>query len=81
MLQRQLRVGDIVDDYCPRERRITNHVVVAMIDGEATVKRFLRDGPRIVLKPENRAMQPIVVDPAERRLHILGKVIGLLRGF
>lgn len=32
MEQRRLRVGDIVDDYCPRERRVTNHAVVAMID-------------------------------------------------
>ena len=32
MQQRRLRLGDIVDDYCPRERRITNHVVVAMIE-------------------------------------------------
>src|SRR5215218_8788862 len=31
MQQRQLRLGDILDDYCPRERRLTNHVVVAMI--------------------------------------------------
>jgi hypothetical protein len=31
MEQRSLRLGDIVDDYCPRERRITNHVVVAMV--------------------------------------------------
>jgi hypothetical protein len=31
MEQRPLRLGDIVDDYCPRERRITNHVIVALI--------------------------------------------------
>ena len=31
MQQRQLRLGDVLDDYCPRERRITNHAVVAMI--------------------------------------------------
>ena len=30
MEQRPLRLGDIVDDYCPRERRITNHVVAAL---------------------------------------------------
>ena len=30
--QRRLRLGDILDDYCPRERRITNHAVVAMIE-------------------------------------------------
>jgi len=32
MEQRPLRLGDIVDDYCPRERRITNHAVVALVD-------------------------------------------------
>jgi hypothetical protein len=32
MNQRRLRLGDVLDDYCPRERRITNHAVVAMIE-------------------------------------------------
>ncbi|MGE5243488.1 MAG: hypothetical protein ACM3SQ_04600 [Betaproteobacteria bacterium] len=31
MQQRQLRLGDVLDDYCPRERRVTNHAVVAMV--------------------------------------------------
>ena len=31
MEQRPLRLGDIVDDYCPRERRVTNHVIVALV--------------------------------------------------
>jgi len=30
-MQRQLRLGDILDDYCPRERRLTNHAIVAMV--------------------------------------------------
>jgi hypothetical protein len=34
MQQRQPRLGDILDDYCPRERRLTNHVVVAMVGDE-----------------------------------------------
>ena len=34
MQQRQPRLGDILDDYCPRERRITNHAVVAMVGEE-----------------------------------------------
>jgi hypothetical protein len=34
MDQRRLNVGDIVDDYCPRERRVTDHAIVAMIDNE-----------------------------------------------
>jgi hypothetical protein len=37
MEQRPLRLGDILDDYCPRERRVTNHAVVAMV--EDTVKQ------------------------------------------
>jgi translation initiation factor IF-2 len=32
MEQRPLRLGDIVDDYCPRERRVTNHAIVALVD-------------------------------------------------
>jgi translation initiation factor IF-2 len=32
MQQRRPRLGDVLDDYCPRERRVTNHVVVAMIE-------------------------------------------------
>jgi hypothetical protein len=31
MEQRPLRLGDLVDDYCPRERRITNHAIVALV--------------------------------------------------
>jgi hypothetical protein len=31
MEQRPLRLGDIVDDYCPRERRLTNHAIVAIV--------------------------------------------------
>ncbi len=64
-----------------------NDIVVAMVgseatgEGEATVKRYLRDGVRVVLKPENATMSPIVVDPRQQDVRILGKVIGLLRGF
>src|SRR6185436_13920011 len=39
MEQRPLRLGDILDDYCPRERRVTNHAVVAMIDEDVKQTR------------------------------------------
>jgi hypothetical protein len=32
MQQRRFRPGDVLDDYCPRERRITDHAIVAMIE-------------------------------------------------
>lgn len=58
-----------------------NDIVAAQVDAEATVKRFQRRGDLVVLKPEHPTMAPIVVDPREREFRILGKVIGLLRGF
>jgi hypothetical protein len=39
MQQRRVRLGDVLDDYCPRERRITNHAVVAMIDDDVKQTR------------------------------------------
>jgi hypothetical protein len=39
MQQRQLRLGDIRDDYCPRERRVTNHAVVAMVGDDVKQTR------------------------------------------
>src|SRR5262245_13192317 len=56
-------------------------VVAALVDSEATVKRFARDGQSVVLRPEHPTMKPIVVVPGSADFKILGKVIGLIRGF
>jgi repressor LexA len=50
-------------------------VVVALLDEEATVKRFFRENGRVRLQPENSSMDPIYATD----LQILGKVIGLVR--
>src|SRR6478609_9474143 len=39
MEQRRLRLGDILDDYCPRERRVTNHAIVAMVEQDVKQTR------------------------------------------
>ena len=39
MNQRRPRLGDILDDYCPRERRLTNHAIVAMVEDEVRLTR------------------------------------------
>ena len=39
MEQRRLRLGDTLDDYCPRERRVTNHAIVAMIEEDVKQTR------------------------------------------
>jgi repressor LexA len=55
-------------------------IVVALLDGEATVKRFFRDGDVIRLQPENQTMQPIFVRPEEGRDTLIqGRVISVLR--
>jgi repressor LexA len=53
-------------------------IVVAMIDEEATVKRFFREGDRIRLQPENAALEPIFAD-AQADFAVLGKVVALFR--
>jgi repressor LexA len=55
-------------------------IVVAMIDGEATVKRFEPAGDTIRLIPENKNMRPIVVRKSDfRSTSILGIVVGVYR--
>ena len=39
MDQRQHGLGDVLDDYCPRERRVTNHAVVALVGDEIKLTR------------------------------------------
>lgn len=39
MQERRLRLGDVLDDYCPREKRLTNHVIVALVGDEVRQTR------------------------------------------
>ena len=54
-------------------------IVCAMIEGEATLKRFYKKEGVVTLKAENEKYAPIVV--AEGEFRIVGKVVGLLRKF
>lgn len=53
-------------------------IVVAMVDGDATCKRFFRERGRVRLQPANVDMSDIIVD-ASRQFSILGVVIGVYR--
>ncbi|OYV64597.1 MAG: hypothetical protein B7X07_05940, partial [Actinobacteria bacterium 21-64-8] len=58
----------------------SGEIVVAGIPGdEATVKRFFRQGSRIILKPENATMEPMDFD--SREVAIYGRVISVLRRY
>lgn len=52
-------------------------IVLAMIDGEVTVKRLFREESFIVLKSDNPAMPPMRVKKGEKSFLVLGKVIGV----
>ena len=40
-------------------------IVVALVDGETTLKRFYREGNKIILHPENKTMKDIIVKDCE----------------
>lgn len=62
-----------------RELARPGEMVVALIDGEATLKRFYPEGETVRLQPSNVEMEPIFV-PASR-LRIQGLVVGLMRKY
>jgi len=54
-------------------------IAVVMVDGEATVKRLYREGPRLRLQPANSAMEPIYVDQAAGDVSVIGVAVGVYR--
>jgi repressor LexA len=59
----------------PQKDATNGEIVVAMLEGEATVKRFYRESGRIRLQPENRAMEPIYATDVD----IIGRVEAVIR--
>jgi len=54
-------------------------IAVVLIDNEATVKRVYREKDTIRLQPENESMPPIIIDPKEKDISIIGKIKGIIR--
>lgn len=59
----------------PQRTAENGEIVVAMLDGEATVKRFYREANRVRLQPENERMAPIYASDVE----IVGRVEAVVR--
>ena len=62
-----------------RDRAETGQTVVALVRGEATLKRYYSEGQRIRLQPANSAMKPLTFDA--RDVTIQGVVTGLIRDY
>ena len=70
--------GILEGDYVivrPAEIADNGEIVVALIEDEATVKRFFKEKQRIRLEPANKAYKPIRTNDA----HLLGRVVGVFR--
>jgi repressor LexA len=74
MIEAAILDGDLIVVE-PQPTAENGQIVVAMIDGEATVKTFYREAGRIRLQPENRAMAPIYVDDVT----VVGRVEAVVR--
>ena len=55
-----------------------NQTIVALLNGEATIKKYRQKANHIELHPANEAMEPIIVHPGDE-FRIEGIVIGVLR--
>jgi repressor LexA len=78
MIDAHIMSGDLVV-VRKQETAGSGDIVAALLDGEATVKRFAREGGTVVLRPEHPTMKPIVVEPGRGDFRILGKVVGVVR--
>lgn len=73
-----INVGIMNGDYViVAKRNVANNgeIVVALLEDEATVKRFYKENGHFRLQPENDTMDPIYAD----EVTVLGKVVGVLR--
>lgn len=74
MIEAGIHHGDYV--FIEKQDTADNgEIVAALIDDEATVKRYFKEDDRVRLQPENSSMEPIYT----RDVNIMGKVIGVFR--
>ena len=80
MIDAHILDGDLVL-IRPQQTADNGQIVVAMVDGEATLKRFFREKGHIRLQPENSTMEPIIINAGEAEAVILGKLLKTIRNY
>jgi repressor LexA len=63
----------------PQPTAENSDIVIAMLDGEATMKRFFLEKSLIRLQPENPTMEAIIVPEGAGDFSVIGKVVGIYR--
>ena len=78
MIHAHIKEGDLAL-VRPQPSAANRDIVVAMVGGEATLKRFYREGNQIRLQPENPNYRAIIIREGDDELSIVGKVVGIYR--
>jgi len=65
----------------PQPSAENGQIVVALIDGDATLKRFYRESGHIRLQPENSTMEPIIIKEGEAETVIAGILLRTIRSY
>ena len=78
MIHAHIKEGDLAL-VRPQPSAANRDIVVAMVGGEATLKRFYREGDQIRLQPENPNYSAIIIREGDGELSIVGKVVGIYR--
>jgi repressor LexA len=79
MINAGILEGDLVI-VSPQQNAVNGDIVVALLQDEATMKRFLARNNKIYLMPENENYNPIEIEDRED-FSIIGKVIGVFRTY
>jgi len=80
MIEAHILPGDLA--LIRRQAQADNgDIVVALVDGEATLKRFYHEGEQIRLQPENSAMAPLIIRQDEAETLIVGKLLRTVRSY
>jgi repressor LexA len=78
MIEAQIADGDLAVIH-PQLVAENGDIVVAMLDGEVTLKRFYRENGHIRLQPENPRLQPIILTASDGDVAVIGKVTAVIR--
>lgn len=80
MIEAGILEGDVLVCRSTKEAR-NGQIVVAVIDGEATVKTFSQQKKTIELLPANKNYSPIIIDENVGDFKVVGNLVGLLRSY
>lgn len=78
MVEAHIKDGDLAL-VKPQPTIDNGEIAVILIDDEATIKRFFKYDSTIRLEPANPSMKPIIINPGDSEVTVVGKIVGILR--